>query len=233
MEIKQYKNADLYYRDKIFLLPGEIHIWCINWTGMNIFFTESWDLMTAQEKEQVKWYHYNDDKMRCAIGKIVTRLLLSQYLQVGNSKIEIYKKKYGKPYHKQIDGKKSVQFSISHSGEMVLVAFSYFENIGVDVEMIKDLPEFKRIAKNFFTKNEAMEIEKQNTPNMFYRYWTAKEAYLKALGVGIAQGMDSFAVINDIVTEKGEIKKDWKIFSIEINQGYAACVAVQAKANCR
>lgn len=229
MKIKQYRNEDLLKWNKVYLLSDEIHIWIIQWKEISEFLSEYFYTMNNREREKISEYKFNEDKMRCVAGKIVTRLLLSQYLGVENAEIQICKEEYGKPYHQKIDGKKSVSFSISHSGDIVLVGFSYYSNLGVDIEHIISFPEYKDIARDFFTKEEALDVERCMKLSVFYRYWTAKEAYLKAIGIGLTCGMDFFSVNDGCIKEDGRINRNWRLFPIEINQEYVACVAVQIR----
>lgn len=229
MKIRQYQNEDLSKRNKIVLLPGEIHIWVIRWNRIADFLSEYMYVLSAKERERIAGFRFDEDRMRCAAGKIVVRLLLEQYLGAESTKIRICKEKNGKPYHQEIDGKKSVQFSISHSGDIVLMGFTYFPKLGVDVEQIRRLLEYREIAHNFFTKEESEEVEKHRTVETFYKYWTAKEAYLKATGSGLAGGMDSFTVKNGNIIRSGKIQRDWKMIPIKIDDEYAAYAAVQEK----
>lgn len=229
MKNKQYKNDDLIKWKEMSLLSGEIHIWVIRWKEITDFLSEYYYIMSEQEKEKITHFRFYEDQMRYATGKIATRLLLAQYLGVEDKEVQICKNEYGKLYHQKIDGKKSIQFNISHSGDIVLICFSYYPKVGVDVELIKYFPEYKDIARNFYTEEEALEVVKYMTPNMFYQYWTAKEAYLKAIGIGLAKGMDFFVVEDGFIKEGGSIKNDWRLYPIEIRQEYVACVAVQEK----
>lgn len=227
MKIKQYKNEDLFRQNKCYLLSEEIHIWIIRWKEIIDFLSENFNIMSKYEKEQVARFQFYEDQMRCAAGKIVTRLLLAQYLEVQNKKIIICRERFGKPYHCKIDKKKSIHFNISHSGDIVLIGFSYFPKIGVDIERIALFSEYRDVARNLYAKEEILAIEEHMTQDVFYQYWTAKEAFLKATGIGLLKGMDFFSVENEYIVEEGTAKSNWRIISLEIDWEYAACIAVQ------
>ena len=63
---------------------------------------------------------------------------------------------------------------------------------------------------------------------LFFQYWSAKEAYLKAIGVGLLKGMSFFSVKDGVIKENGRKKDHWKLIPIKV-QGYAAYIALKEK----
>ena len=133
----------------------------------------------------------------------------------------------GKPYHKKIAGKQTVDFNISHSGEFILAGFAVGMDIGVDVQEMAGCPDYWEIAGNFYTEEEAEDVIKEGSA-LFFQYWAAKEAYVKALGIGLGRGMDFFSVRNGEIIEKGRNDQGWFLYPVRI-KGYAAYVAVHKK----
>ena len=84
------------------------------------------------------------------------------------------------------------------------------------------------IAEKFFATEEAAEIRGAGNPERFYQYWAAKEAYLKALGIGLNRGMSFFSVRGNRIIENGKVKSGWELYPILIKD-YAAYAAVQEK----
>lgn len=183
MRIKLYENRDFMRRTQIKLMQEEVHIWCIRWKEVIPVF-EYYQLMLDQkEKEKMEEYYFYEDRMRYVAGKVITKLVLIQYLE--EEEISFLSHKFGKPYYKSISGKQDIEFNISHSGEMILVAFSRDAKIGVDIQEIIDCSEYLEIARSFFEPEEVKNIEESNSKELFFQYWSAKEAYLKAIGVGL------------------------------------------------
>ena len=110
----------------------------------------------------------------------------------------------------------------------MLAIFAYRQAVGIDVQEMGEIPEYMEIAKNFFTEEETAEIQETESLERFYQYWAAKEAYLKALGIGLNKGMDFFSVRKNRVIENGKVKSGWKLYPILIKD-YAAYAAVQEK----
>ena len=102
----------------------------------------------------------------------------------------IYEKnKYGKPYFARFP---DIHFSVSHSGNMAVAAFSEKE-IGCDVEKLREAD--IKIAERFFRPEEKQYISSHRDQNFaFLRLWTLKESFLKALGTGISRPLDSFYI---------------------------------------
>lgn len=91
--------------------------------------------------------------------------------------------------------------NLSHSGEWVLAIFASRQAVGIDVQEMGEISEYMEIAKNFFTEEEAAEIQETESPERFYQYWAAREAHLKALGIGLNKGMDFFSVRENKIIE--------------------------------
>lgn len=80
-----------------------------------------------------------------------------------------------------------IQFSLSHSENMLAIAFSRCSDIGVDIEGVKEVSGLKDIAKNFFSPRELLILEKyagRSFLKTFYKIWTSKEAIVKCMGTG-------------------------------------------------
>lgn len=89
-------------------------------------------------------------------------------------------------------------FNLSHSGMYVAAAFGT-EDVGVDVELIRTGKQ--KIAQRFFAEDERKYLEKCWTDEAFTGIWTRKEAYIKAVGTGIAMSLDSFSTMEEQVGE--------------------------------
>ena len=132
MEIKRYGAKEFLAAGKLCIRENEIHIWCICWPEMTDFWVNHEYILSGQESEQVGRFRFSEDRMRYIAGKVVVRLLLKRYLDVETIDFSVSER--GKPYHKKIAGKQTVDFNISHSGEFILAGFAVGMDIGVDVQ---------------------------------------------------------------------------------------------------
>jgi 4'-phosphopantetheinyl transferase len=120
----------------------------------------------------------------------------------------------GKPYLDE-----GFQFSITHSGDVVCVAFSEHE-VGVDAELVNELDNSELL--NYFHPLEKEYIEKSPTKNAdFYKLWTRKEAFLKGMGVGIVNGLNEHNCLQKKVLVTNGC---WHLHSLNELTGYALAV---------
>lgn len=136
------------------------------------------------------------------------RLLSSVY---GKNYTLVYNDK-SKPYIKDDE---SFYFNISHSGEWVSLAVSDRE-IGVDIE--KHNPARTRLAKRFFSEKEQNAC---NSVKDFFDIWTQKEAFIKAVGVGLSYGINTFCCF--------EKQDGYSIKNLDAPEGYSLSVCEKAE----
>ena len=122
---------------------------------------------------------------------------------------------WGKPYFND-----DFDFSIAHSGNMVVCAGIKGGKIGVDIEIKEDRN--TENLREYFTDAEWGKISADNSNATFYKLWVRKEACLKAIGKGLFQPLNEIDVIGREVTS-GCSK--WYLHDIQLKDGYAACIA--------
>jgi 4'-phosphopantetheinyl transferase len=126
------------------------------------------------------------------------------------------------------------RLSLSHSGNYALCAITNNDSlIGCDIETHKPRVNIDAIAKSFFAENEALLLSNLNEgekSRFFYRLWTCKEAWLKAQGLGIANGLKriqinatGFSIDNDSIIDHG-----WQLFTAT-QQDYSIALAIHDK----
>lgn len=201
---------------KLELHTVEVHIWKLRWRELETFWNRYKPILEKEECQKAKHYRFHEDKMRYLAGKIAVRMFLKEYS--GEDKIVLRQGKYGKLYWKAPPGQRKITFNLSHSGEWVLAIFASRQAVGIDVQEMGEISEYMEIAKNFFTEEEAAEIQETESPERFYQYWAAREAHLKALGIGLNKGMDFFSVRENKIIEKGKIKSGCSIAGMVSNE---------------
>lgn len=156
-------------------------------------YKKYYEMLSSDRKKKVDAYRFDKDKKLSILVEYLLRIaLIEKKLISDDYKLAYNYNKYGKPY---LSDFQDVYFSYSHSGEYAICVVSD-ALVGCDIELIKDV-DFG-IAKRFFTKNEYESIEKlsniEEKRDLFYRYWTIKESYIKAIGLGLAMELNSFDV---------------------------------------
>lgn len=130
------------------------------------------------------------DQMICA--RIFLRETLANYLNLCPSEIHFIYGQHGKPMVIGEQNQVGLHFNMSHSDQNILIGVSLEGPIGVDIESINPKLDYMSLAKRFYALSEVELLKRSPHPRLlFYRLWTAKEARVKALGVGLMDGLDA------------------------------------------
>ena len=146
--------------------------------------------LTKEEIKKSKDYKSEIAKINYLVSKAILNLALKGLLEKEIDDLTVKRDKNNKPYVESILG---LKFNISHTEGLVLLAF-FKREVGVDIEKINYKFEFKDILENCFTRDEIINID--NNIISFYRYWTAKEAYLKCDGIGLIRNLKEIEIIS-------------------------------------
>ena len=130
-----------------------------------------------------------------------------------------------------------LQFNLSHSGNVILLAFSLNNPVGIDVEERREIKDLYSISGNYFHELEAKALSKLNQPLLseaFFSCWTKKEAVIKALGLGLSMPLNAFEV--EISPIEGvclanlpdRFPQAWTLRAFSPLEGYAAAIASPA-----
>jgi 4'-phosphopantetheinyl transferase len=156
-------------------------------------------------------------KLHTIAGELLARFAISQYTGKVEEEIVLRFGEKGKPY---IENLRDIHFNISHSGHYVVCAVAPAE-IGIDVERIRKVN--LRIAERYFSESEIhdlMALGEQERMNYFITLWTIKESYLKAIGRGLTQHLNSF-------TDGNEEAKKFGIETFSLSHDYHLSVCAQ------
>ena len=115
--------------------------------------------------------------------------MLSRYLDVNPDVIALDRSATGKPFlNKERRDRSSVTFNLSHAHDRALIAVSKGQEVGVDLEFVRADVEVANLSERFFSPSEhaaIMQATEERRAMRFFRYWVAKEALLKAQGIGL------------------------------------------------
>lgn len=186
-------------------------------------------LLSAEERERQAAFRFEHLRRDFAVAHGTLRLLLGRYTGADPAKLRFSRGAKGKPA--LIEAARDLQFNLSHSGRLVVFAFCYGERVGIDVERMRPMRDLEAIAKRFFRADEVADLlslpEEDREPG-FFRCWTRKEAYIKAVGDGISLGLDSFRVTflpgqSPALTCPDNSR--WNLHDLKLEEGYAAALA--------
>jgi len=176
-------------------LPGlrEVHVWEF-FLGITLGSLEA--TLSEDERQRSARIRGDTPRKRFVRARGALRGLLARYLDAPPQSIEFVQGPHGKPALAE-SAESDLRFNLSHSGDQALLAFACGQEVGVDIEQVSSARDTTAIARRFFAMQEAealRAIPEAARPAAFFRCWVRKEACLKALGVGISQGLHKIAV---------------------------------------
>ena len=198
------------------LQPGEVHIWRLDLTEPGLV-VPALNMLVDDERDRAGRYR-SDGAMRAfAISRASLRFLLGIYEDVPSDEIELSYGASGKPYASQAEA--AVQFNVSHSHGLGLIAFTRGNGLGVDIEYCKVSTAIDVVAQTFFSPEEAQPLarmtggEKQRA---FFNLWTRHEALVKATGTGLRYRVEEAAITDA-----------WSVADLEPAENYAGAIATR------
>jgi 4'-phosphopantetheinyl transferase len=154
------------------------------------------DSLSGAEHARQQRFHFEHDRKLFLVAHGMLRSVLSRYVDVAPSQWQFSYGKYGRPVISAPGGLPRLRFSLSHTRGLVACAVSLEFDCGVDVERLRTPHNPHAIAKKMFAGNELSDLEGRTGGDYlkrFFCYWTLREAYCKATGLGIARAPKNFS----------------------------------------
>lgn len=163
------------------------------------FISNNIHLLPASRAERCMRFRQDIDKINCTIAYLMLKYGLEENFGI-SSEIEFVYNEYKKPFLKEFP---QIFFNFSHCKRGVVCAIADFE-IGVDIQ---DFEPFNiNVARRVCSKNELIELDKSDNPSrLFCRFWTQKESYAKAMGVGIGSVLNQDLCLNNFWYYENEL----------------------------
>jgi 4'-phosphopantetheinyl transferase len=213
-------------------LAGHVAVWIarVSQARDSLIFLEP--CLDSRDRERAARFRLPEDRARFVLGRGLLRKCLGHYLQLTPETIELA---YTDRHRPIFPHDETVQFSISHSHDLVAFALTAGARVGIDLEYVQpkwDLPE---LAKRIFSEEELQTFQAlpgHETPSAFFRAWTRKEAYLKARGEGITEGLRQISVpfgpeeIGSIRDTRDEsAARTWRLLALPVPADYMGSLA--------
>ncbi|MBO9596439.1 MAG: 4'-phosphopantetheinyl transferase superfamily protein [Cohnella sp.] len=190
---------------------------------------ERWKQRVPDERRaRIVRYRHWEDQWRSLAGDMIVRRVLRDSYGVTDERLPIGRNAFGKP---EIEGG-IVQFNVSHSGAWTVAAFHGESSVGIDIERIG--PADMAVAKSMFARREyeaLRDAPDELRDDLFYRIWSGKESYIKAVGGGLSIPLDSFIALPDGSSEQtcllkpdGSVNRDWTLRGYAFDPEYALTV---------
>jgi 4'-phosphopantetheinyl transferase len=188
-------------------------------------------VLSPPERRRAASFRYPRDRRRFAVCRAALRHRLGAESGLPASEVALAEGERGKPF-----APGGPPFNVSHCGELALIAVAAAGPVGIDLERLRRDRPLARLARRFLSPAEhaAMEgLGEDDLARAFYWCWTAKEAYLKALGVGLTRPLDSFDVSVDLSAPPRLLADraapgagSWTLHRLHVAAGHAATLAV-------
>jgi 4'-phosphopantetheinyl transferase len=193
--------------------------------------------LSPEEVARARRFHSASDRDASLAAHGWLRLLLSGYLDAKPGDLEFDEGPGGKPKLK-VTGSGDLRFNLAHSGDLVLFAVGRGREVGVDLERMKDGLDWNALAANYFSAPERAAIAAVSgdlRKKKAYWIWTRKEAWIKAVGMGLSLDLRHFDVIGPS-DEPVWLSSDppppaaagrWTLRSLGVGEEFAAAVSVE------
>jgi 4'-phosphopantetheinyl transferase len=222
------------------LASGEVHVWRQRLDLRSPELAQLRTLLSPDEAERAQRFRFGIDRDHFIVSRGTLRRLLAEYLGLAAASLQFVYSQYGRPTLTGEATSSPIEFNVSHSGGVALFAFAHNHRIGVDIEKLRRDFSTIEIAERFFSMAERSalrELPVHERHDAFFRCWTRKEAFIKALGEGLSHPLDQFDVaigpkapptLLATRPEAGEATR-WSLWDIAVPDGYVAALATEVE----
>lgn len=224
--------------DSFRLLNKQVHVWFMRTHCAAEDIARFRSVLSPSELERAARFRFATLHDSSIVTRGALRVLLGRYLNIPPDSTQF---QYGGNEKPALWPEKSIRFNISHSTDLAVFAFTLDCEIGVDVELIRPIADMTSIAERFFCREESAELlslPDHKRQRAFFLCWTRKEAYIKALGNGLSEPLDTFRVTVDPdipaafihVAHDPSLARRWTLQDLPVAPDYAAAVAYRGPA---
>ncbi len=220
------------------LLPGHAHVWRFALDRSPAELDRWTEDFSADERQRAARFLFPQLRERFTAGRGLLRTILSGYLGISPARIQFSYNGYGKPDLCGAAAGIGLHFNLSHTAGLALLGVCLGRRIGVDVEAIRENVKCEQLAERFFSAHEVadlLSLPSEDRRAAFFRCWTRKESYIKALGRGLSMTLDNFDVslcptqparLLAVRDDPAEVDR-WQVASLTPATGYVAALFVE------
>jgi len=215
------------------LPKGTVHVWRIALDQEDDRVESFRVTLEPHELERAARFHFEKHRRYFIVARGFLRSVVARYLEARPEELRFAYGEYGKP---ALPDEHVLRFNLSHSNEVALLAVVLDAELGVDVEHIRADFASEDIARRYFSRTEVdafNALPPEERVAAFFRCWTRKEAYIKAIGKGLSQALDEFdvtlapGIAPALLRAKDDDAARWWLSDVEVGEGYAGALAVE------
>ena len=211
------------------LARDELHVWLLPLDREPA--EEALDALSRDERWRAGRFRFPRDRRRYVAAHLALRRTLASYVGVDPGTLRFERGEWGKP---RLAGGNGPQFSLSHSGDLAIVAITGSLTVGADLERLRPMPGCVDLARAYFAPAELEALTGVDEPareNAFWRLWTRKEALVKGAGLGLQLPLDTFEV--PLEPDDAEVvlpgSGAWGVRTVALPTGHVASVATPGR----
>lgn len=202
---------------------------------------ERWrQILSVEERARAARFHFTRDRRYFTATRALLRMILASYLDSDPKALVFRYSENEKPWLSPSKSGRQIEFNVSHSGDVAMLAFAQGRDVGVDVEKVRQDFEHEAIARRFFSEQEQRQLAAltpEERYSGFFRCWTRKEAYIKAQGIGLSLPLDQFDVSlkpedgNALLATRPDHTEatKWSLQEVPAGEGYVAALCVRGE----
>ena len=228
---------------RIALPEDEVHLWRVDLAAVAKGEQRWAQILSADERERAARFHFSQDRQFFTATRALLRTILASYVESDAKELVFRYSEKEKPSLSPSQSGNQVDFNVSHSGTIALLAFARERALGVDVEQLREDFDHEAIARRFFSEQEQRQLAALAPPERyhgFFRCWTRKEAYIKAQGSGLSLPLHQFDVslrpgdLNALLTTRPDSTEaeHWSLQEVPAADGYVAALCVRGHGWC-
>lgn len=225
------------------LLPlpsAEIHLWLAFYDEIDESLHSAYrELLNADERNQEPRFYFATDRRRYLVTRALVRTILSRYLAIEPCDLTFANNAYGRPETTNAEAREAcLTFNISHTRSLIVMGVTTHRALGVDVENVRAREALIDIVDRFFAPQEVAALAQMPSHQQhfrFFEYWTFKESYIKARGMGLSLPLDKFsfhyhgdhAVRIAIDPDSGDDAGHWQFWQFQPRPEYLVAICAE------
>jgi 4'-phosphopantetheinyl transferase len=198
-----------------------------------------WPVLSPDEQQKVSRFMFAADGHKYLVARAILRMILGQYVQMRPEALPFAYSDYGKPYLQNRVAAQAIHFNVSHSGDLALYGITRNGRIGIDVEQIRPLTDEAQFVKSIFSPVEQQafgRVRPSEKQEAFFNGWTRKEAFIKAIGLGLSFPLEAFDVSlapglpAQLLGVRGlPDSQEWSLNALTVGTEYKAAYVVEGR----
>jgi 4'-phosphopantetheinyl transferase len=180
------------------LPPDEVHLWLAfyNEIADERLHAAYRELLDPAEREQEPRFYFARDRRRYLVTRALVRTVLSRYESIRPEEWVFHTNAWGRPEVGNAEARDAcLSFNVSHTHSLIVLGVTRGRDLGVDVENFRAREASMDVADRYFAPEEVAVLNaapRREQQYRFFEYWTFKESYIKARGMGLSLPLDKF-----------------------------------------